>query len=124
MKLVSEYTTLCNSNRLQEDLCELTSLLRSDLKNLASLLGNFKNLLPFADGQCERFFAVNMLAGPHRIDRNLGVPVIGRSNRDRIDVLPSDELKVVVINLAVSVISFGKKICIESIHVRDRYHVA
>ena len=75
------------------------SLHRADLKDAASLFDDLLNQLAFVDGQRERLFAVDVFSGVHRFDRDLGVPVVGRGDHDRIDVFSIEDLAIVLVGV-------------------------
>ena len=73
----------------------LRALHRAHLEHPSGLLDNPLDELPLVDGQRQRLLAVDVLAGPHRLDGDLGVPVIGGRDHDRVDILPVEDLPVV-----------------------------
>ena len=74
-------------------------LLRADLHHLAGLLDRGHELLAFVDRQRQRLFAIDVLAGLERRQRDLGVPMVGRADRDRFDVLAIEQLAIVLVDV-------------------------
>ncbi len=50
---------------------------------------------PFLDLQRQRLLDVDVLAGIQRVDGDAGVPVVGRGDQDRVDLLQLEQLAVV-----------------------------
>ena len=48
------------------------------------------------DGVAHRLLAIDVLAGVHRVDGHLGVPVVGRADHDGVDVLGGEDLAIVL----------------------------
>ena len=55
----------------------------------------------FADRQCQRLLAVNVLAGLGRLDRDDRVPVVGRGDDHRVDVVAGQQLAEVIVDSAI-----------------------
>ena len=86
----------------QEPVLVLAPLLGADLEDPAGLLHHRAELLPLVDRQGQRLLAVNVLAGPERGDRDRGVPVVGRADRDDVDVVAIEQLAVVFVDVALA----------------------
>ena len=69
--------------------------LHADLHDEAGLLPDAGNLQRFLDRAGHRLFAVDVLAGIERIDDLLGMPVIGRADADRVQVLFGEHVAVI-----------------------------
>jgi hypothetical protein len=72
----------------------LAGALRADLKHAAGLADRIAAIDRLLHRQRQRLLAVHILADFHRLDRHLGVPVIGRRDEDGVDVLVVDDLAV------------------------------
>ena len=55
------------------------------------LAGPLRHHAPFLDGVTARLLDVDVLAGLHRPDAHEGVPVVGRGDRDDVDVLAVED---------------------------------
>ena len=86
-----------NAIALQEPLIGLGPLHRSDLEDAAGLLDDLFDQLAFVDRQRQRLFAVDVLAGQHRFDGDLRVPVIRRGDHHRVDVFAVEDLAIVLV---------------------------
>ena len=84
-EVLAESTALRDCDRLEESHIEFAALLRSDLESLAVFLHRFLNDLTFSQRQRQRLLTVNVLAGLHRFDRDLNVPVIRCADGHDID---------------------------------------
>ena len=73
------------------------SLPGTHLDDASRLIHNVAQLFAFVDCQCQRLFAIDVLAGSTGIHHHFGVPVIGSPNRDDIDVLALKEIAIVFI---------------------------
>ena len=71
-----------------------------DLLGLRLGLGDPPGLV---DRVAHRLFAIDVLARLHRVDRHLGVPVVGGADHDGVDVLAVEEPAVVLGDLLLVV---------------------
>ncbi len=85
----------------QEHPVVVAPLLGADLDDPAGLLGDLAELLALVDGQRQRLLAVDVLARPHGVDADLGVPVVGRADDDGVDILAIEELAVVLVDVGL-----------------------
>src|SRR5262249_7974807 len=72
---------------------------RTGLANLVVLAGRFDDPPAFADVVADRLLNVDILAGLQRPDGGQGVPVIGRGDRDDVNVLVFDYPAQVLLEL-------------------------
>ena len=86
----------------QEHAVVVAPLLRADLHDAVGLLGDLAELLPLVDRERERLLAVDVLAGLHGVDADLGVPVVGRADDDGVDVLAVEDLAVVLVDVGLA----------------------
>ena len=80
-------------NRLDERLA--TALLGADLDDPSGLATGLTDLPALLDRQRHRLLAVDILAGLHGFDGDLGVPVIGGRDMDNVDLLVVEDRPVV-----------------------------
>ena len=73
------------------------ALLAADLKNAGVAVDGVDQVFGFADGEGERLFAVDILAGGAGGGGEQAVPVIGRGDEDGVDFLAVQEVVIVVI---------------------------
>ena len=78
------------------------ALLRADLKHAVGLARTLTDLLAFVDGERERLFAIDVFAGTHGVDGDLGVPVIGRDDGDHVDVVAIEQLAIVFVDVGLA----------------------
>ena len=94
------------------------ALLRAGLENAFGLPMNFNKPLAFVDGQRERLFAVNILAGLHRSHGNQRVPVINRAADDGVNILSLQQpAKVGIAFGAGKILLSGRKV--DGVNVTD-----
>ena len=86
-------------DRQKEALVNLGSLHRANLEYAAGFFDNLLDELAFIDRQRERLFAIDILAGFHRLNRYLRVPMVRRSDHDRIDIFAIENLAIVAIRV-------------------------
>ena len=72
------------------------AVLRADLERAAGLLHLVVDGEALAQVARHRLLAVDVLAGVHRVDRDLGVPDVVRADEDGVDVTPVEDAAVVV----------------------------
>ena len=70
--------------------------LNADGEDLLGPLDRLGDLAGLVDRVGHRLFAVDVLAGLHRVDRHLGVPVVGRGDQDGVDILAVEDLAIVL----------------------------
>ena len=78
--------------RLAEIAEDVGPLLAAGLEDAVVLPGRVDAPLALGQRQRERLLAVDVLARLHRLDRRDRVPVLGRGDADRVDVLAADQL--------------------------------
>ena len=76
----------------------LAALLGADLKHALGLFQHLDDLLAFVDRERQRLFAVNILAGLHRLDGDLGMPMVRCDDGDDVDVLAIEYLAVIALD--------------------------
>src|SRR5262245_19840158 len=69
--------------------------LRADLDDAVCGLGRLVKPLGLLDGASHGLFAINVLAGLHRLDGDRRVPMVGRGDDHGVDVLAGDHLAVI-----------------------------
>ncbi len=84
---------------LQEAMPTFGTLHGADLEDTACFFDDLFDQLSFVDGQRERFFAVDVFSRVHRFDRDLRVPVVGRGDHHRVDVLSIEDLSIVLVGI-------------------------
>ena len=84
-----------------EQLGLVAALLRADLHHLAGLLDGGDELLAFVDGQRQRLFAIDVLAGFERRQGDGRVPVVGRADRHGFDIVAIEQLAIVLEDLGL-----------------------
>jgi hypothetical protein len=72
------------------------TLLAAGLEDAPGLFRGPDDLSALLDRQRERLFAVHVFAGPHRRDRDHGVPVVRRADDHGVEVGPRQKLAVVL----------------------------
>jgi len=80
------------------------------LKDTARFLDDLLNQFTFVDRQREWLFAVDVFARVHCFDGNLCVPMIRRSDHDRVDVFSVENLSIVIVGirfLALALLNLG-----------------
>ena len=110
---LAESSTARDGDRLQELVLDLVivgghfrALLGSHLEDSLGLVQNLDDLLSFENRQRQRLFAVDILAGPHRFDGDLRVPVIGGDNGHNLHIFPVEQLAIVFEHFGVARESF------------------
>ena len=101
----------------------IAALLRADLKRLTGPLDGRDQLLAFVDRQRQRLFAINVLAGIERGQRDGGVPMIGRADRHGFDVFPLEQLAVVFVDVRFFEMRFFGRVGILAKDVANRHDV-
>ncbi len=109
---------LDQGDRLQEALVAFGPLHGADLEDPAGLLDDLLDQLPFVDRQRERLFAVDVLAGLHRLDRDLRVPVIGRGDHHRVDVFAIEDLAIVFVGVRLLALLLFRLLDVFGQHLR------
>ena len=99
-------------------------LLGPDLKDPLGVADGLADLLAFVDGQRERLLTVHVLAGQHRFDGDLDVPMVGRPDGHDVHVLAIQDLAIVGKDLALAVVLGGKSLGVSAIDVRTGHHHA
>ena len=75
------------------------ALLRADLDDAVRLAGRVAHPDGGFDRVRDRLFAVDILAGRDRVDGHLAVPVIGRADEHRVDVVSVEDAPVLFVAL-------------------------
>src|SRR6266851_7081276 len=75
--------------------------LRTDLIDLSGALNCVINLEGLVEVAGHRLLAIDMLAGFHRFHRDLRVPRVVSSNQNRVDILPIEDLFVIVMDVGL-----------------------
>ena len=99
-------------------------LLSADLNDSACLFDYLAQLFAFVDGQRERFFGVDILAGPAGGNTDGRVPVVGSAIDDDIDVIPLEQFAVVGVQIGPIVKSRFGPFGLSAVHVADGNDVA
>src|SRR5260370_13799883 len=73
------------------------STMQTDLSNASRLLGHGHHLLPFRDGQAQRFFDVDILAGSAGSYKLKGVPVVRGGDDDSVQIFLVDQLAKIML---------------------------
>ena len=102
----------------------LAALLGADLEDALRLLEDLDDLLPLVDGEGQRLFAIDILAGLHRVDGDFRVPVVGRDDRDHVDVLAVEHPAVIAADVDFplslrSLIFFDELVRLAGVHRVD-----
>ena len=90
---------LYQSDGRQKLIVELRSLHRADLEHSTRLLDDPLDELALVDRQRQRLLAIDVFASEHRLDGDLGVPVIRSGDHHRIDVLAVKDLAVILVSI-------------------------
>ena len=80
------------------------ALLTAGLKDPAVSPSGVDHLTAFANGQAERFFAIDVFAGPHGQDGHGRVPMIRRRDQDSVDIITSQQVAEVVVQFDAAVL--------------------
>src|SRR5260370_10151520 len=78
--------------------------LRADLQDPLGLIHGADQLLDLLVGVAHGLFKVHVLAMVHGIERDLGVPMVGRGDDDGVDVGATDDLAVIQIAVALELL--------------------
>jgi hypothetical protein len=70
------------------------------------LLDHLFDELAFVDGQRERLLAVDVFSGEHGLDGDLGVPVVGHGDHDRVDIFAVEDFAVVAVGIRLFALAF------------------
>ena len=90
---------LYQSDGRQKLIVEFRSLHRADLEHSTRLLDDPLDELALVDRQRQRLLAIDVFAREHRLDGDLGVPVIRGGDHHRIDVLAVKDLAVILVSI-------------------------
>jgi hypothetical protein len=74
--------------------------LRSNLENALGLFHRVDQLLDLLVGMAHGLFEVDIFAVVHRIQSDLGVPVVGRGDNDRIDIRAAHHFAIIEVPFA------------------------
>ena len=92
---------------------ELAALLRADLKHAIGLFLHLADFFAFVDRQRQRFFAVHIFAGLHRLDRDFRMPMIGRRHHHGFNIFAIEHLAIIFVHIGrVAADPFGQSIAI------------
>ena len=80
----------------------VAALPTADLNDTASFADDLSDSLAFVDGEREWLFAVNVTARAAGVDEHRRVPMVGRANRDHIDVVAVQHVAIVVIEIGLA----------------------
>jgi hypothetical protein len=83
------------------------ALLGAGLEHALGGAHRFHQLDGFAHTVGQRLLAIDIFAGFHRRDGNVGMPVVGRGDHSDVDVLSGQELAEVVVRIAAFVLRAG-----------------
>ena len=118
---LAQASVLTERNSLQEHVVVFAALLRSNLKDALRGRGDLADLLAFFDRESQRLLAVDVLAGLHRLDRDFGMPMIGRRDDHSFDVLTLQQFAIVGIEPRLAAGEFSVSLLrVSSIDVADR----
>jgi len=78
----------------------IRSLLRTKLEHAPVSLHRFSKHLPLFYAHAQRFLHVHVLARTHGLQRRQHVPMVGRGNYHRIDIVAGAEFPEVVVGCA------------------------
>ena len=105
----------------------IRTLLAAGLKHSAITPRRSNHRLSLLDGQRERLFAVNVLAGFHGRNCNQGMPMVGRGNHDRINGLVVQQIAKVLVNgyhlARLRLDGLGGFLTMELVDIADGDHV-
>ncbi len=77
----------------------IASLPGSDLDNRIGRADFATQHLALVDGQRQRFLAVDIFSRTGRVNQHFGMPMIGRSNQNHIDIVAGQEIVIVLKDL-------------------------
>ena len=83
------------------------ALLRAGLHDPLVLAGRIDHRAAFGDHQRQRLLAIDVLAALAGGDRRQCVPVVGRGDRHRVDVLAVQQLAIVAVDVALPAVAIG-----------------
>ena len=101
----------------------IAALLRADLKRLAGPLDRRDQLLAFVDRQRQRLFAIDVLAGIERGQRDGGVPMVGRADRHGFDVFSLQQFAIVFVDIGFFEMLCLGRIGVLAIDIANRHDV-
>ena len=81
-------------------------------------------LLSFVNRQRQRLFAIDGLPASSAADRDFGVPMIGRADRDGFDFLAVQQLAIVFVHVGLVEVLFLCPLGMRAVHVADGHDVA
>ena len=90
---------LANDRCRGHELAAHRALLRTDLEDFAVFLLRRANQHVLFKRKGQRFFTEDVLARLHRFDRHLRVPVVGRADRDGVDVVSVKDAAIIVVRV-------------------------
>ena len=76
-----------------------TALLATHLQDTSVFAYGFAELLAFVDGERQGLFQIDILAGLASSNSNDGMLMIGRRNNNRVDILASQKVLIILINI-------------------------
>src|SRR5690606_29232651 len=103
---------------------KLGTLLCSHLEYTSGLLLHLADFFAFVDRKRERFFAVNVFASLHGLDRNFRVPMVRRADDHGVDVFAFEHFAIIFLNVGFAADSFTRTLGPVAIHIANRDHVA
>jgi hypothetical protein len=81
----------------RESKIAVAALLTANLNDALFVPHRFHKTLAFVDGQRERLLGINIFAGLHREQVYEGMPVIGRTGDDRVDIVPLHQFSKILV---------------------------
>ncbi len=96
--------------------------LRANLQHALGFLDGVDQLPGFLVGVAHRLFKIDVLAVVHGVERDLGVPVVGRGDDDGVHVAALQHLAV--IEIAFAVVFFGRRAFALFVDIADRDDLA
>jgi len=101
------------------------TLLRTRLQDAAVTLGLIGQPAALGDCQRKRLFAVNILARAHSRDGNRHVPMVGRSDQNRVDIGPRQHVaEILAARLGIEARRLGGLFGVACIDIAYGHHLA
>ena len=98
------------------------ALLAAGLKDARIAPDHLDELLGLLDGEGQRLLAVDVLPGPAGVHAGERVPVVGGRDADGVDVIPGEQLAVVVVahaTIADALLGRFPPVCVDITHGQD-----
>ena len=102
----------------------IAPLPRSDLHDAAGFRYHSADELALVDRERQRLLAIHVLAGATGIDEHLRVPMVGRANRDDVDVAAREQVAIVFVDRRRAAKRGPRLLANIAIDVADRNDIA